>query len=407
MSVSITLRTQPIGYFTFPAGLLLLPEIPPAQDFMPCLLKGRLPAPWPREWNFFRLALAGQREAALLKLTDSSPLATYNRFVLSGDPILLDQLLSESDPELRALALAVAYTLGLRDTPPVPQGVTGELLAILHMVSAAHAIEQDQPALALDHLTSGIESCRSLSPLLAAQLLDQRAQLHRDSEATAQAILDWQQAIQLAQGSALPGMLSHLHLACGSMLHEAAQGQRGALEQAARHYQQALIEGYTIEDNPELFAWTQQQLALAYLAMPLQAASDQLRMAIAVQSLREALKVYTKETHLELWTTVQLNLANALQYLPSAHPKENLIQAVEIYEELLPFRERAFNPIGYARLLFNQANALAHLGIFQPALEKLNESHKLFHWHGEARLASSALEQTARINEMMTAEVAV
>ena len=64
-------------------------------------------------------------------------------------------------------------------------------------------------------------------------------------------------------------------------------------------------------------------------------------------------------------------------------------------------RCHALHPLGYARLLANQANALAHLGIFQPALEKLNEAHKLFHWHGEPEMAASVLEVTAEINRRL------
>lgn len=380
--MTISLRPQPIGFFPFPAGLLLLPPAANSDAALKSLLNGAIPASYPPEWRFFILALNNQREAALDLLTDNSPLTTYNRFVLTG------QLPTNSDP----LTQAVAYTLGLSENPPPVTGLDAELSAILGMTAAAHALEIENPAAAESFLTAAINAAREASPLLAAHLLDQRAQLRHPR----QAIQDWQAALRLAAASELPGFLAHLHLSLGTALHEFGHHQ-----EAAKHYQHALTTGYSLEQNPEMFAWTQQQLALAYLAMPLHSASDQLRMAIAVQSLREALKVYTKETHLELWTSAQLNLANALQYLPSAHPKENLMQAVEIYEQLLPLRNRAFDPLGYARLLFNQANALAHLGIFQPALEKLNEAHKLFHWHGEEKLAAGALEQVAQINEKL------
>jgi tetratricopeptide (TPR) repeat protein len=135
--------------------------------------------------------------------------------------------------------------------------------------------------------------------------------------------------------------------------------------------------------------------------MPMTDAGDKLRHAVAVQSFREALKVYTPETHLEAWTSTMLNMANALQYLPSARPEEHLIQAVETYEQLLEVRNKAMDPLGYARLLANQANALAHLGMFQPAVEKFTESHKLLHWHGEAELAATILEQLERINTQL------
>ena len=89
------------------------------------------------------------------------------------------------------------------------------------------------------------------------------------------------------------------------------------------------------------------------------------------------------EEHPDMWASVSMNLANALQYAPSSHPQENLIQAVEIYEDVLQVRSRAKDPVAYALVLLNQANALAHLGIFKPALEKLAESYKLFHWYDQ------------------------
>ena len=215
----------------------------------------------------------------------------------------------------------------------------------------------------------------------------------------AQAIQHYQDAIQLAGETPLPLLRADLWLNLGMTYQELANGQRGGLIEAVKCYQQALQLGLTLESQPEMYAMVQNNLALAYLAMPMVEASDQLRMGVSVQSLREALKVYQKDTHPELWSSTQLNLANALQYLPSSHPQENLIQAVEIYEELLQIRNKAYDPVGYARLLANQANALAHLGIFKHALEKLNEAYKLFHWHNETDLAASTLELVHQINE--------
>ncbi len=85
--------------------------------------------------------------------------------------------------------------------------------------------------------------------------------------------------------------------------------------------------------------------------------------------------------------------------MPTSHPEENLAQAVDLYEELITDHKKAFDPVGYGRLLSNQANALAHLGIFSPALEKLQEARKLFEWHNEPELAAGALELVGQIHE--------
>jgi tetratricopeptide (TPR) repeat protein len=102
-----------------------------------------------------------------------------------------------------------------------------------------------------------------------------------------------------------------------------------------------------------------------------------------------------------MWASVSMNLANALQYAPSSHPEENLIQAVEIYEQVLQVRSRAKDPVAYALVLLNQANALAHLGIFKPALEKLAEAYKLFHWYDQIEQAETAREMVEQINQRM------
>jgi tetratricopeptide (TPR) repeat protein len=190
-----------------------------------------------------------------------------------------------------------------------------------------------------------------------------------------------------------------LSLQLGIALQDLAKGNRAVLLEAVKAYQDALRFGITIEAHPESFALLQNNLALAYLAIPATEAGDQLRMGIAVQSLRESLKVYQKETHPEQWASTQLNLANALQYIPTSHPEENLIQAVEIYDEILNVRQKAFDPVGYARLLANQANALAHLGIFAPAMEKISEAYKLFQWHNEPEMAASAMTLVESISE--------
>jgi tetratricopeptide (TPR) repeat protein len=126
--------------------------------------------------------------------------------------------------------------------------------------------------------------------------------------------------------------------------------------------------------------------------MPAREAGDTLRTGIAVQSFRQALKVYDRNRDPDRWSSVQMNLASALQYLPSSHPEENLIRAVEAYEEVLQVRTEARDPVAHARVLLNQANALAHLGIFKPAIEKLAVASRLFSWHECFEEAATAYE---------------
>jgi tetratricopeptide (TPR) repeat protein len=128
-------------------------------------------------------------------------------------------------------------------------------------------------------------------------------------------------------------------------------------------------------------------------------ASDQLRLGVAANSLRSALKVYTPEDYPEQWASVQLNLANSLVYTPSKHQADNLVEAVELYEAVLATRDRDSDPLGRARVLTNQGNALAHLGAFDQAKAKLYEARFLFEEqqdHESVRTVRGVLDEVAR-----------
>ena len=94
-----------------------------------------------------------------------------------------------------------------------------------------------------------------------------------------------------------------------------------------------------------------------------------------------------------------MNLANALVYTPSTHQGDNIVEAVERYEEVLELRERQGDPIGRARILANQGNALAHLGVFDHAKSKLLEARFLFEEQGDidgVLAVRSVLDEIAR-----------
>ncbi|MEL6271758.1 MAG: hypothetical protein AAFU54_25970 [Chloroflexota bacterium] len=371
------LRPQPTGIFPLPAGYLVLPDTADTAA-LELILRGELPDELPPEWGFFRLAAHGDITAALNALTDGDPISAYNRFVLNSTPEAYAALQTELPAELLPLLHVVAYTLGYIDMPPPTDDAHDELLAMVLMVQATHSLEQNNALVAAQLLEQAIVAAKPVSIGFAAQLTATLADTQRMTPAKAPfAIQIYKAALDMLEKTALEGNRAECWLNLGMTYHEMANGRRGVLMEAVKCYQQS-IRFFTRENYPELYALAQNNLALAYLTMPMVEASDQLRMAIAVQSLKEALKIYTRETHPQMWASAQLNLANALQYLPSTHTDENIVQAVEIYEELLDVRNRNADPVGYARLLANQGNALAHLGIFDHATEKLQDAAGLF-----------------------------
>ncbi len=372
------LHPQPLGIFPLPAAYLVIPAANGGADLCAALLTGHVPDDVPDHLRFYLQALAGDTDGAWQTLeNDPSPEARYNRFVLRSNPDDYARLRRTFDGELAALLDLVAYTAGIIDQPPDPEGCHGDVAACLLAAHAAYAMERNQHEGACAMLQQAVAAVKDMSPLFAAQLLGDLAEmqvLDGDPDAAIQAL---REALALIGLQRLPDVRAHLVLRLGMLYQECAEGRRAMLLEASKCYQDAL-RFYTRETAPELYALAQNNLALVYLAMPLTEASDQLRKGIAVQALREALTVYTRETHPNMWSRAQLNLANALQYLPSANLHDHLVEAVGLYDELLATRDPHHDPAGYARILANQGNALAHLGNLTRARQQLHEAQRLF-----------------------------
>jgi tetratricopeptide (TPR) repeat protein len=396
---------QPLSIFPLPTGYLLLPALDQHETALADLLQGRMPTNMPKDWQFYQAAYHGDTATALALLaSDTSAEAHYNQFVLNGSAETYPTVRRQLPAEFVPLLDMVAYTMGLLAAPPDPENTTGTIRATLLAAQAAAALETDDYARAQAQLAEAIDLARPLSPLLAAQLLSDQAETRiAMGKLDALALQPYREALQLLAESGLTEQRAQSALRLGTLYHELARGQRGPLLEAVRYYQEAL-RFFTRDNHAEAYALAQNNLALAYLAMPMVEASDQLRMAIAVQALREAATVYTKTDYPERWASVQLNLANALQYLPSGFPEEHLIEAVQIYEELLASREQVSDLPGYARLLANQGNALAHLGIFVHARPKLAEAARRFAALGDQD-AVQAIQAT--LADIETREVAV
>lgn len=396
------LRPQPIGIFPMPANFLLLPESwQESADY-----QNTLQGIFPKEDSFFKFSIEGAIEKALAELTDDLPETKFNRFILNTSPELYNQVKEELTDDYRKLLDVAAFTLNYIPEPPSVENLDGELLAFVLMVQASHKIELQDVENAIELLQEAAETAKSVSPMLYAQILTSLAEIqHQFFGANANVVQTYKTALDTLKKSELESNKASLNMNLGICYQEMSGGNRGALLEAVKCYQEAL-KFFTREQFPEEFAFAQNNLALAYLSIPTIEASDQLRVAIAIQALREALKVYQRETHPELWASTQLNLANALQYAPTSHVEENLQEAVNLYEEILNVRQPTQNPVGYARLLANQGNALAHLGIFEHAIPKLTEARNVFNQIGETDSAQSITEVLNEIEANKSAAAA-
>lgn len=374
-------RPQPIGALPLPLGYLLIPAGPDTEAARVALLSGHLPTDWPVALTAHRHALAGDRAAALAALTARDPVTRYNRFVLDPD--------GDDAQELRSvlggfgvLVDLVLFALGRVDDPPEIGELRGELAATVLSAMASHALAEGDSCAAVALLDRAVDSAGIDSPALTGMLRGAAASVCREM-GDASAEQRFGQALRDLDGAdGLRVERAELHLNLAGLLHERAGDRPDLLNRAVPHYHSTL-QLVLRDEAPLLWAAAHANLATAYLTMPMVEASGQLRLGVAAQSLRSALKVYTRERYPEQWASVQLNLANSLVYTPSKHQADNLVEAVELYEAVLESRDRESDPLGRARVLANQGNALAHLGAFDQAKAKLYEARFLFEEQGD------------------------
>ncbi len=393
-------QPQPLGLFDGPAGLVLVGPGEGRDELLAELAAGRVPERWPAVAGPLRAALDGDTDGALDLLGDG-PVDAVNRFVLgpTEEHLAEAERVVDGEPGLEVVVAAAAYASGLRDDPPSPDGAEREYAVLALTVRAARALEFKDPTSALRLLQAAVPPASAAGPVLQARVLgmlaDQEGRRQVAVGSTA-AIDHYAEAIGLLEGTDHDELRAGFHLERAVLLHQLADGGRHHLVEAIRGYQSALLV-MSEERDPERFALANMNIGIAILALPMTQASDQVKLGVAVQSLRAALRVYRPETHPYEWSSCQMNLANALQYLPSTHREENLQEAVELYEEVLGVRSAASDPAGYARVLANQANALAHLAVFDHAEAKYGEARRLFAAAGDDDAVEVVDRQLAEI----------
>jgi len=364
--------------------MLLLPDIGDSAELAALLVRGETPADWPPALDFMRLALDEDAIGAAALIADDDPVSRYNIAVLIGGDGVWAALAAETTGELRALVDTARFSVGELDEPPSADGTEGEVTAIVRSARASARMEAGDFAAAAEELALATQAADAAgSPILSASLRLTRAELLSDQLGDpAAAALEADRGVQLLPLTAPSELRAELQVSRALARRQLAGTDRGALLAVVADLTEA-VKVFREDTYPEMFATINQQLALAYLVMPMNDDADRIRLGIAVNSLRAALRVFTPEAHPVAWASTQLNLANALQYLPSVHQESNLDESVQLYEEVLQYRDPVQDPLGYARILANQGNALGHLGVFADARERLEKAREIFASHGD------------------------
>lgn len=403
----LAVRPQPIGAFPLPLGFMLIPAVDEAEPARIALLAGRLPDEWPVALRAHQLALAGDRGAALAALEaadlGTDPVTRYNRFVLDPDSEDPDSLRADLG-EFGIMVDVVLFALGRTATPPDGTAADYELAAVALSAQATAAFADGDSAGALHFLDAAVKAAVDASAPLTGLLLGGAAAICRDTiDSDAVPLLE-RALKELGDADGLAVARAEIHLCLAGILHERADEHPEMLAKGVPHYHSAL-QLVKSTDAPLVWAAAHAGLAAAYLTMPMVEASSPLRLGVAAQSLRAALTVYARDEYPREWASAQLNLANSLVYTPSRHHADNLVEAVELYEAVLETRDRDTDPIGRARVLANQGNVLAHLGIFDQSKAKLYEARFLFEELGDTdsvRAVRGVLDEIARQRALET-----
>lgn len=408
---------QPLGIYAGPPGGLVLPIVSRERDkqdqeveLIKQLLSGAQ-VKLPQAWSFYEDARGGNIDAALTALSAleaelsaraSKPesesdcesesrseqgwLIDFNRFVLNGDVDLYKSLAAQLSGAELGLLEATAYLHGLSETPGDPANIAlaeAELKAYL-LSTWAHFKLSHNPVEALQELAAAAELVEERSPIFAARLHGEWATTCGEQvETNDAAIKHYRRALDLLEDTAFQELRAELALELGMCCQLFSEGRRDKLLAATYAYQQALLYFHREGPQPYNYGLAHMNLALVYLSMPMNDEAERLRPAIAVQSLREALKVFTRESHPKMWASATLNLANALQHVPSTHNEANLWEAVALYQDILEVRKESDDALSYARVLANQGNALAHLGAFSRAEPILIKALQIFQANGD------------------------
>ncbi|YAI81515.1 MAG: hypothetical protein ACQJCO_06800 [cyanobacterium endosymbiont of Rhopalodia sterrenbergii] len=211
----------------------------------------------------------------------------------------------------------------------------------------------------------GLELCPPDYPLLRARCLAGMGTALRTIPAEGESLLleaktAYETALPILEKYASSEEVAEVHMNIGVVLQGLVPFQKAAMQDAIKTYQKAATV-FTGENYPQEFSILQNNIAIAYLSMPIALNGEEIRQAIAVQSFEAALKWVTLVDHPSEYAMLNNNLANALQSLPSAHPIENNLKALAAYDEALKVRTSQDTPIEWANTISNKANVLFNL----------------------------------------------
>ncbi len=330
----------------------------------------------------------------------NSEVDLYNDFILNPSKekyITLKEL--SKDKTIKNLLLLAAYTFGYEKELPDVDTEDERIYSVLTLIKSSIDFQNGNKKEAIEELRKleNFLKNKNSTELLKARVTYDRVNFEREISGVFSTLPQtYQSLIEKFSKTVFEKITADLWLDMGTALHELSKGyKKFALIEAIKCYTNAL-SFYKKERFPKTYALIKNNIALAYLVMPVEVPEDQLKLSYAVQCLREVRSIYKKEENYNEWFATTLNMANALQHLPSSNPAKNLVKAIELYNELLSDEHIKDEPIRYAKVLANYGSALSHLGILakgKTALEKAKEIFRRFNLIEEVQIIDEVLQE--------------
>ncbi len=248
----------------------------------------------------------------------------------------------DTDP-IERVEMLVEIAMGLQQKPQSPE----ELMGAVQLYEKALEICPPEQVLLRERTRARMATALQLMPAPDSRYLDQ-------------AIDALNQARPVLEEQGAPEEVAELDMNLGLVLQSLAGIGRARITDAITAHQKAL-RVFRCDTHPKEFAILQNNLATAFLSIPMTDERASMREALAVSSFEEGLKVVNLIDHPAEYAMLQNNLGNALQYASSSHAVENNLRALDAYGEALRVRTRRDMPVAYANTIANKANCLCNL----------------------------------------------
>jgi tetratricopeptide (TPR) repeat protein len=297
-----------------------------------------------------------------------------------------------------------------------------EKVEMLMEIAMGLQMRPKTPAQILDAIAlydRALELCPSEEILLTARLHARKATALymvpcEHSGYLIQARDELELALNSLVGFGLPEEIAEAQLNMGLILQSLVPEGRAKITDAIECYQKSL-RVFSKADYPTEYSILHNNLATAFLSIPMSDERAKMREALAVQSFEAALEVITIEDNPSEYAMLQNNLGNALQYVSSSHVLENNTRALIAYDEALKVRMRRTTPLPYATTISNKANCLRNLPDtstaegpenLRSALALYEEAHEIFSSYGETGKVQMLEGVLADIRKELGARVA-